>query len=93
MSRKKLIQQLKEKNPQINQSEIEELLDIFSESILNALKNKKNVEIRGFGTFYTRILKERFNARNPSTNEYIYKPERIKVRFRPSKNLKKVINE
>lgn len=93
MSRKKLIEQLKKKNPQINQSEIEKLLDIFSESILNSLKNKDNVEIRGFGSFYSKILKKNFNARNPSTNDLIYKPDRIKLRFRPSKNLKKIINK
>ena len=38
-------------------------------------------------------LKENFNARNPATNELIYKPERIKIRFRPAKKLKIIINE
>ena len=93
MSRKKLITQLKEKNPKLNQSELEAVIDIFSESISDALKNGNNVEIRGLGRWYSKKLKENFNARNPATNELIYKPERIKVRFRPSKNLKKIINE
>ncbi len=93
MSRKKLIKQLKEKNPQINQEEIEKIIDIFSETIFNALKKRQNVEIRGLGRWYCKTLKENFNARNPSTNELIYKPDRVKVRFRPAKNLKKIINE
>jgi len=93
LSRKKLITQLKEKNPKLNQSELEAVIDIFSESISDALKNGSNVEIRGLGRWYSKKLKENFNARNPATNELIYKPERIKVRFRPSKNLKKIINE
>ena len=93
MSRKKLITQLKEKNPKLNQSELEAVIDIFSASISDALKNGNNVEIRGLGRWYSKKLKENFNARNPATNELIYKPERIKVRFRPSKNLKKIINE
>ena len=93
MSRKKLITQLKEKNPKLNQSELEAVIDIFSESISDALRNGNNVEIRGLGRWYSKKLKENFNARNPATNELIYKPERIKVRFRPSKNLKKIINE
>ena len=93
MSRKKLIKQLKEKNPQINQEEIEKIIDIFSETIFNALKKGQNVEIRGLGRWYCKTLKENFNARNPSTNELIYKPDRVKVRFRPAKNLKKIINE
>ena len=93
MSRKKLITQLKEKNPKLNQSELETVIDIFSESISDALRNGNNVEIRGLGRWYSKKLKENFNARNPATNELIYKPERIKVRFRPSKNLKEIINE
>ena len=93
MSRKKLIKQLQEKNPQINQSEIEKVLDVFSESISKALNNGNSVEIRGLGRWYCKFLKENFNARNPATNELIYKPVRVKVRFKPSKNLKRIINE
>ena len=93
MSRQKLIKQLKEKNPNLNQQELETVIDVFSETILNSLKEGKNVEIRGFGRWYRKKLKENFNARNPSTNELIYKPERVKVRFKPSKKIKKIINE
>ena len=93
MSRQKLIRQLKEKYPRLNQSELESIIDIFSESISNALKKGKNVEIRGFGRWYCKKLKENFNARNPKKNELMYKPERYKVRFRASKNLNKIINE
>lgn len=93
MSRQKLIQQLKEKNPKLNHQELETLLNVFSESISSALKEGKNLEIRGFGRLYSKILKENFNARNPHTNELIYKPERVKIRFKPSKKLKKIINE
>ena len=93
MSRKKLIKQLKEKNPHLNQSEIETIIDIFSKNISNSLEKGNSIEIRGLGRFYVKKLKENFNARNPSTNELIYKPERIKVRFRPAKKLKQIINE
>ncbi len=93
MSREKLKKQLKEKNPKLNNSEIEKVLDIFSTSIVEALKNGSNVEIRGLGRWYCKKLKENFNARNPRTNELVYKPERIKVRFKPSKKLNKLINE
>tara|TARA_B100001121_G_scaffold175853_1_gene153428 strand:+ start:299 stop:580 length:282 start_codon:yes stop_codon:yes gene_type:complete len=93
LSREKLKKQLKEKNPKLNNSEIEKVLDIFSTSIVEALKNGSNVEIRGLGRWYCKKLKENFNARNPRTNELVYKPERIKVRFKPSKKLNKLINE
>ena len=64
-------------------------IDITSE----ALKNGNSVEVRGLGRWYCKKLKENFNARNPLTNENIYKPERFKVRFRSSKKLNKIINE
>ena len=59
----------------------------------NCLKNGNPIEIRGLGRLYTKKLKENFNARNPATNELIYKPERVKVRFKPAKKLKQIINE
>ena len=93
MSRSKLITQLKEKNPQLNKNELEAIIDIFSKNISEALKNGNSVEVRGLGRWYCKKLKENFNARNPLTNENIYKPERFKVRFRSSKKLNKIINE
>ena len=88
MSRKKLIKQLKEKNPKLNKLELEKIIDIFSNSISSALSAGNSVEIRGFGRWYCKKLKENFYARNPLTNKLIYKPERVKVRFKSSKKLK-----
>ena len=82
MSRKKLIKQLKEKNPKLNQYELDSVINIFTENISNALEKGNNVEIRGLGRWYGKKLKENYNARNPRTNELIYKPERVKIRFR-----------
>ena len=93
MSRFKLIKQLKEKNPKLNRFEIEGVIDVFTKSISKALKKGHNVEIRGLGRWHLREFRENFSARNPATNELIYKPERVKVRFRASKKLNKLINE
>ena len=93
MSREKLIKKLKEKNPQLSHPEIEAIINIFSQNIIRSLKRGNPVEIRGLGRLYIKKLKENFNARNPATNELIYKPERIKIRFRPAKKLKIIINE
>ena len=93
MSRKKLIRQLKLKNQKLNQSELEEVLDIFCKSLVDSLKQGKNIELRGFGTFFVKRIKEKFSARNPKTGEIIYVPEKNKVRFKPSKKLKEYINK
>ena len=93
MSRAKLIKQLKEKNPKLNQSQINSTIDIFCTSITNALRNNKSVELRGFGTFSVKKIKEKYSARNPRTGELIYIPEKNKLRFKPSKNFNIKINE
>ena len=93
MSRPNLIKQLKQKNPKLNRSTLEAIVDVFFESISASPKIRKDVQIREMGTWYCKVLKENFNARNPATNELIYKPERVKIRFRPSKKIKKIINE
>ena len=93
MSRKKLIKQLKEKNPELNLNELESVLSIFTESIFNALKDGREVQIRDFGSYRLKKLKSSANLRNPKTNQLIYRPERVKVKFIASKKLNKIINE
>ena len=93
MSLPKLITQLKKKYPKLTRSELSTIINIFVDSITDALKQKRNVEIRSFGRLYLKIFKENFNARNPNTNELIYKPERVRLKFKASKTLKKIINQ
>ena len=93
MSRKELIKSLKKKNPNLNKSELVNIIDTFCKVIQNALNNDKNVELRGFGSFFKKKLKEKYSARNPKTGEIIYVPERNKVRFKASKKLKQIINK
>ena len=81
------------KNPKINQSETEAVIDTFYGSVEKALIEGKKIELRGFGTFFIKKIREKYSARNPKTGELIYIPEKNKVRFRASKNLKKIINE
>ena len=93
MSKTELSRQLKEKNPSISLSEAALIIDIFVKKIKKELKSNRTIELRGFGSFYIKRIKEKFSARNPKTGELIYIPEKKKVRFRPSKNLKKEIND
>ena len=93
MSRDSLIKQLKQRNPNLNISDLKDVVDIFSECVVFALKSRKNIEIRGFGSFIIKKIKEKHTARNPKTGELIYVPEKNKVRFRPSQKLKSFINE
>lgn len=67
---------------------VEELL----ESISDILESGKSIEIRGFGTFYTKARKPR-PARNPKTGEVIPLEKRIVPLFKYSIELKKRITE
>ena len=92
MSKQDLIKKLKNKNPSLNESEIEKIINTFSDNVRKALKDDKNIELRGFGTFFVKKIKEKYSSRNPRTGKLIYVPEKNKVRFRPSKKLKEFVN-
>ena len=92
MSRPELIKQLKTKHPKLNNPQIEKIVDTFFDTIIEGLKEGKNIEIRGWGKFYIKEIKANPNSRNPRTGELIYVPKRNKIRFRASKKFKEFIN-
>jgi len=67
---------------------VEELL----ETIAAILEDGKNIEIRGFGTFYTKVRKPR-PARNPKTGEVVPLFKRIVPLFKYSSELKKRVTD
>jgi len=69
----------------------ENLLEDFFEIIFNGLKNNNKVKIAKFGTFQVRFKKSRI-GRNPKTKEKKIISERKVILFKPSKELKKIIN-
>ncbi len=93
MSRPDLIKLLKEKHPKLNKNQLEIIVDNFFKSIENALGKKKSIELRSFGTFFIKEIKEKYSARNPKTGEVIYVPKKNKVRFRASKKFKQFLNK
>ena len=92
MSRPELIKLLKKKHPKLNKLQLETIIDTFFQSIGESLNKKKSIELRGFGTFFTKEIKEKYSARNPKTGELIYVPKKNKVRFRTSKKFKQFLN-
>ena len=93
MSRPELIKKLKTKHPKLNNLQIESIIDTFFKSIEDALKEKKSVFLRGFGTFFIKEIKEKYSARNPRNGKLIYVPKKNKIRFRASKKFKEFINQ
>ena len=64
---------------------------IFTKKIILALKQGKNIEIRGFGTLRKKNNKAK-EVRNPKTNEKLFKSDTFKLHFRIGKVLHNKLN-
>jgi len=93
LSKPRIINELKIRNPNIAKKDLEKIFELFLQEIIDSLLNKKSIEIRSLGTFFIKEIKEKRQARNPKTGENIYVPKRKKIRFRASKRLKELINK
>ncbi len=70
---------------------IENLLEDIFEVLLDCLKQKNKVKISNFGTFILRHKKSRV-GRNPKTKKETLISERNVILFKPSKYLKRKVN-
>lgn len=71
--------------------EAETIVETVFESIVKALRGDDKIEIRGFGSFRTRQRRGRI-GRNPKTGEKVDVPPKRIPYFKPSKELKDVVN-
>ncbi|GMQ96561.1 MAG: integration host factor subunit alpha [Gammaproteobacteria bacterium] len=71
----------------LNKREARELVDIFFETVRDALASGSQVKLSGFGNFDLRDKNER-PGRNPKTGEEIPISARRVVTFRPGQKLK-----
>ena len=55
MLKSDILKELESKQKNLNENDIEQIFNIFTKKIIAALKNNKNVELRGFGTFTKKI--------------------------------------
>lgn len=76
----------------LTQSDTKIVVEEFIETLSVILETGKTVEIRGFGTFYTKVRKPR-PARNPKTGEVVPLGKRVVPLFKYSSELKKKIAE
>ena len=72
--------------------EVEAVINTSFKEIIMTLSKNEKIELRGFGTF---SVKHRLpkKARNPKTGDPIFLPERYVPVFKPSKLMKKTVNE
>jgi len=67
-------------------------VDAFVEVVRNALAKKDTVRLIGFGTFSVR-KRARRKGRNPRTRQPIDIPERYAPVFKPSNQLRELVNK
>ncbi len=75
----------------LTQSDTRIVVEELLQTIGNILVEGKTIEIRGFGTFYTKVRKPR-PARNPKTGEVVPLQKRVVPLFKYSSELKKRIS-
>ena len=91
MLKSQILNKLYSKHKNLKEEDVEHIFDIFIKTIVDSLKEGKNIEIRGFGTISKKINKEKF-VRNPKTNEKLFKNKSYKLHFKIGKILHKKIN-
>ena len=69
----------------------EVIVDTLFDSVIGALHGGDKIEIRGFGSFRTRQRKPRI-GRNPKTGEKVDVPAKRVPFFKPSKELRDLVN-
>jgi DNA-binding protein HU-beta len=72
--------------------ETEAVVDGFIQTVIDSMRNGRNIEIRGFGSFKVKKRKGRM-ARNPRTGEQVMVNEHFVPIFKVSKELKHLVDE
>jgi integration host factor subunit beta len=77
---------------ELTRKDSEVIVDTLFESVIKALKAGDKLEVRGFGSFRVRQRNARV-GRNPKTGEKVEVPAKRVPYFKPSKELKDLINQ
>jgi len=80
------------KQMDIPKQEAEEGVNLFFQTIKEAIFKGEEIEIRGFGSFRFRKRTSR-SGRNPRTGEPVKVPPKKVLYFKPSKLLKELFNK
>ena len=88
-----LIKELKKSYPNFLTRDLNKVVEIILKEIKETLNRGESVELRGVGTWRTKIQKASIR-RNPKTGEKVSVPEKKTIKWKMSKDLfKKLINE
>jgi len=90
MTKADLIEEIS-RTAEMSRKDSELIVETVFDSIIRSLRSGQKIEIRGFGSFRTRERKSRV-GRNPKTGARVEVPAKKIPYFKPSKELKDVVN-
>ena len=90
MNKTELVETVAEKAG-LSKKDSEKALAAIIDTIVNSLAKGEKVQLVGFGTFETRVHKERTNI-NPQTKEKITIAASKAPKFKPGRSLKEAVN-
>ena len=91
MTKSELILKITNKNSFLYQKDVYKIIDTVFNSITKALKDGDRVELRGFGTFTTKLRNARI-GRKPKTGDPVAIPQKKMPFFKMGKSMKERIN-
>ncbi|MDR1828128.1 MAG: integration host factor subunit beta [Methylobacteriaceae bacterium] len=92
MIKSELVTKLSERNPHLNQRDIEKIVNTVLETVTEALACGDRVELRGFGAFSAKRRVARV-GRNPRTGDPVSVHEKSIPAFRAGKEMRKRLND
>lgn len=91
MIRSQLLAELRQAHPHLSSHAVEAALDTILDEIAQTLSQGHRVELRGFGSFSSKVRAARA-GRNPRTGEAVDVPPKRHMHFRASRQLLELLN-
>ena len=91
MTKSELILKITNKNSFLYQKDVYKIIDTLFNSVTKALRDGDRVELRGFGTFTTKLRNARI-GRNPKTGDPVAIPQKKMPFFKMGKSMRERIN-
>ena len=91
MTKSELILKITSKNSYLYHKDVYKIIDTLFNCVTKALKDGDRIELRGFGTFTTKLRNARI-GRNPKTGDPVAIPPKKMPFFKMGKSMKERIN-
>ena len=92
MNKSDLILKILESEPNLFKKDASKIVNVFFDTISEAISRGERVELRGFGVFDVKVREARI-ARNPKNGETVAVPAKKVPFFRMGKDMKDRINK